>query len=387
MRNCFARSGVQVHDSIELFMPQFRIDEALAEIRMCLETGWLAPGETTRRFERAWCDYTRLRHAHFLNSATSGLILALQILAPKPGHVITTPITFVSTNHAILHAGHVPRFVDVDRHLCLDPDGLLAPGVLTKDTRAVVFVGLGGNTGGLARVADICQSRRIPLVLDGAHMAGTWTNGVHVGHEADASVFSFQCVKNLPTGDSGMICFRDEEHDRTSRMLSWMGIDKSTHDRTEGSGYSWDYDVAFLGNKFHGNAIMAALARVGLRYLERDNARRRILSTAYDQLLPQHIERVPTAAGCTSSRHLYQVLLDHRDEVFAHMKSQGITCGVHYRDNRTFSLYKHFLSLGECARASSCSTRVLSLPLHPKLTDEQVARVCESLTQAVAQVH
>lgn len=112
-------------DAIQLFQPTFRVEECLAQIRECLEVGWTGIGFKTNEFESAWKDYTGLPHAHFLNSATSGLHLALQLLKDKYGwedgdEVITTPLTFVSTNHAILYSNLRPIFADVDEFLCLD---------------------------------------------------------------------------------------------------------------------------------------------------------------------------------------------------------------------------------------------------------------------------
>src|SRR2546426_11645401 len=203
-------------EEIHLFVPTFRIEETLAEIRECLEKGWTGLGYKTLQFEEAWRRYTGLPHAHFLSSATAGLHLALRLLKERHGwadgdEVISTPLTFVSTNHAILHAGLQVVLADVDEYLCLDPASVSER--ISPRTRAVMFVGLGGNTGRLEEIALLCRSRGLSLVLDASHMAGTRWRGRHVGAEADASVFSFQAVKNLPTADSGMICFADSELD------------------------------------------------------------------------------------------------------------------------------------------------------------------------------
>ena len=182
-----------------------------------MSRGWLdGHGVQTNEFEKAWNEYTGLPHAHFLNSATSGLHLALQLLKDKYGwedgdEVITTPLTFVSTNHAILYANLRPVFADVDEYLCLDPQSVAER--ITERTRAIMFVGLGGNTGRLPEMAELADERGLKLVLDAAHMSGTRFRGRHVGSEADVAVFSYQAVKNLPTADAGMICFADADLD------------------------------------------------------------------------------------------------------------------------------------------------------------------------------
>src|SRR5262245_50201992 len=130
-------------EEIHLFVPTFRIEETLAEIRECLEKGWTGLGYKTLQFEDAWRRYTGLPHAHFLNSATAGLHLAVRLLKERRGwadgdEVISTPLTFVSTNHAILYAGLQVVFADVDEHLCLDPASVAER--ISPRTRAVMFV-------------------------------------------------------------------------------------------------------------------------------------------------------------------------------------------------------------------------------------------------------
>jgi dTDP-4-amino-4,6-dideoxygalactose transaminase len=253
-------------------------------------------------------------------------------------------------------------------------------------TRAVMFVGMGGNPGRYAGVRDLCRERGLKLILDAAHMAGTWIGERHAGGDADVAVFSFQAVKNLPTADSGMICFAEARLDEEVRKWSWMGINKDTYIRTlSGGSYKWRYDVEHVGFKYHGNSIMAAMALVGLRYLEPDNSRRRELCARYDARLEgaAGIERVPVAEGCTPSRHLYQVLVDDRDETMVQLNRNEIYPGVHYWDN---TLYPMYASAGsDCPRARRASESLISLPLHLRLTDAAVDRVAGTLRRIVAE--
>jgi len=369
--------------SIQLFVPTFSIDECLAEIRECLEKGWTGLGYKTVELEKAWCEYTGLPHAHFLGSATNGLHLALNIFKEVEGwsdgdEIITTPLTFVSTNHAILYENLRPVFADVDEYLCLDPASILDR--ISPRTRAVMFVGLGGNTGRLTEVQRICDERGIKLILDAAHMAGTRLHDETP--KCDCSVYSFQAVKNLPTADSGMICFAGGEYDAICRKKAWMGINKDTFARTStGGAYRWMYDVEYVGFKYHGNSVMAAIGLVELRYLERNNAYRRQICSWYDQglsALPQ-IERVPVAPGCESARHLYQIQVNNRDELMLALNEAGIHPGVHYRDNRRYRMYAE--ECDTCPVSTRVSERILSLPLHIRLSREDV----DSIVTAVAQ--
>jgi dTDP-4-amino-4,6-dideoxygalactose transaminase len=369
---------------IQLFVPNYRTEECLEEIRECLEKGWTGLGFKTLAFEKEWISYTGLPHAHFVASATAGLHLAIKMLKEKYGwqdgdEVITTPLTFVSTNHAILYEELKPVFADVDQYLCLDPTSLRQR--ITDRTKAVMFVGLGGNTGQLEQVVAICQEHGLKLILDCAHMTGTRVHGKHVGAEGDVSVFSFHSVKNLPTADGGMICFKDQELDQECRKWTWLGINKDTYQRTASdSAYKWRYDVEHVGYKYHGNSIMAALGLVAIKYIDIDNAFRRQISTWYDSLLDKNIERVPVAGNCESSRHLYQVMVDHRDQVLLELNNRKIYPGVHYADNTNYRMYAE--ARGTCPRAHQASERLLSLPLHTKLTYQDVARVAAALNES-----
>lgn len=374
-------------DPIQLFVPTFRIEETLAEIRECLEKGWTGLGFKTVQFEEAWKQHTGLANAHFLNSATSGLHLAVRVLKEEDGwqdgdQIVTSPLTFVSSNHVILYEHLQPIFADVDDFLCLDPSSVEAR--ITPRTRAVMFVGIGGNAGQLEAVADLCRRRSLRLILDASHMAGTRIHGKHVGGEADVSVFSFQAVKNLPTADSGMICFPDSKLDAEARKWTWLGINKDTYARTVGQGaYKWYYDVEHVGFKYHGNSIMAAIALVAIKYMEPDNAYRRQICAWYDEWLESEtrIERVLVAPGCVSSRHLYQVMVDQRDEVMMALNELQIYPGVHYRDNTVYPMYAE--AEGTCPRARRASERLISLPLHMRLGYHDVKRIGDALREIV----
>ncbi|HAL17379.1 MAG TPA: aminotransferase DegT [Anaerolineaceae bacterium] len=375
-------------EPIQLFVPTFRIEETLDEIRVCLEKGWTGLGYKTIEFEEAWRRFTGLPHAHFLSSATAGLHLAVAMLKYEGkwqdgDEIITTPMTFVSTNHAILYERLKPVFADIDDTLCLDPASIESR--ITPKTRAVIFVGLGGNTGKLAEVVKLCRKHKLRLILDAAHMTGTrWKDGTHIGGETDVSVFSFQAVKNLPTADSGMICFADERLDIEARKWTWMGINKDTYARTASQGsYKWYYDVEYEGFKYNGNSIMAAMGLVAIKYVDSDNAYRRQIASWYDSMLADEsrIKRIAMSADCEPSRHLYQVEVEHRDEVMLALNQANIFPGVHYRDNTLYPMYKS--EFGKCPRAHLANERVISLPIHMRLTHEQVVYIAKNLKEIV----
>ena len=385
-------------NKIQVLKPKYRTKEILTEIQECLDTSWTGMGGKAIDFEEKWKDYTDFENAHFLQSATAGLHLALKVFKEKYGwedgdEIITTPLTFVSTNHAIMYENLKPVFADVDDSLCLDPDSILSN--ITDKTRAVMFVGIGGNIGQYERVREICNLQNIPLILDAAHLAGTQTMRVYpqyqamaksqVGWDADVSVFSFQAVKNLPTADSGMICFKEEKYDKLARQLAWLGIDKDTYSRSDDKGsYKWEYKVPNVGFKYHGNSIMASIGLVQLKYLDEDNDYRNQIATWYDELLENinDIKTIPLSWHIhKSSRHLYQILVNEkkRDEIINHLYKNEIYPGVHYVDNTLYPMYS--LYSGTCPRASEYSKQLITLPIHLDITKDDCTKIIETIKE------
>jgi dTDP-4-amino-4,6-dideoxygalactose transaminase len=216
-------------------------------------------------------------------------------------------------------------------------------------------------------------------------MSGTKLSGVHVGKEADAVVYSFQAVKNLPTADAGMICFKEAHMDQIVRKLSWLGINKDTYLRSNDSGrYKWRYSVEYVGYKYHGNSIMAGIGLVQLKYLEQDNQYRNQIAHWYDEGFEPYkdsIRPIPITEGCESSRHLYIIEVDERDEVMNFLNDNEIYPGVHYVDNTTYPMYDY--AVGSCPKAAYMSRHILSLPIHLRLTKPEVEKVIDTVIKAV----
>ena len=218
-------------------------------------------------------------------------------------------------------------------------------------------------------------------------MAGTRLNGKIPGDEADVIVYSFQAVKNCPTGDSGMICFKDAKSDEIVRKKAWLGINKDTYARSvsKDGAYKWMYDVEYVGYKAHGNSVMASLALVSLKYLDADNEYRRKIAKMYDDAFADcpNIELIPIAPNCESSRHLYQILVPNRDELILKLNAAGIYPGVHYRDNTEYRMYEY--ARGTCPYAKYVSDHTLSLPMHVRLTDDDVKYIIDTVKKYVSE--
>lgn len=374
-------------NNINLFVPKFRKDEIFKHMSECFDTGWTGLGFKTIEIEEKWKEHTGFENAHFINSNTSGLHLAIKILKDvnkwkNDDEIITTPLTFVSTNHSIMYEGLTPIFADVDEFLCLNPDSVEKK--ITKKTKAVLYVGIGGNTGQYKKIKKICDKYNLKLILDAAHMAGTYINnsGIteHVGLDSDVTVFSFQSVKNLPTCDSGMICFKNKDFDTLARKLSWLGIDKDTYQRTNDKGtYKWEYDLIDVGYKYHGNSITASMALVGLKYLESDNQERRNICEIYEsEFKKNNIESIKMHPDCIiPSRHLYQIVVENRNKFMELLNLDGIYPGVHYRDNTKYRMYEKYF--GSCPYSHQISEKIISLPLHLNLSNDEIYQVIDKV--------
>ena len=375
---------------INVFKPRFRSKEVLINIKDVLESGWTGIGNKTDVFEKEWEKYTKLKNSLFLNSASAGLHISVEVLKKfyswtDQSEIITTPISFVSTSHSIIYAKLKPVFCDIDSTGTLDPKKIIS--LINNRTKAVIFVGLGGNIGNLKKIKKICEKKKIKLILDAAHMSGTlYNNKRHVGIESDISIFSFQAVKNLPSADAGIINFKDKKLFNLAKKYSWLGIDKNTYLREKKSKNKinmWEYDVPYLGYKYNGNSIMAQIARVSLKYLKSDNDFRRKVSLIYESKLSKNKNLFIIPHNKWSSRHLFSILVNNRSKIIKKLKEKKINPGVHYKSILEFSYYKKksFKKSKDMSISKKFSSSILSLPLHTFLTKKQIYKICDIINK------
>lgn len=372
--------------SIPLFAPVYDVDKCLSNIKECLEKGWTGQGFKTIEFEEAWKKYTEFPHAHLLCTGTAGLNLAIETLKEEynwndDDEVISTPLTFIATNNAILFAKLKVVFADVDNTLCLDPIDIERK--ITRKTKAVLFVGLGGNTGHYEDVVKLCKKYHLKLILDAAHMAGTRLNGKIVGREADAVVYSFHVTKNLSISEGGMLCFKDSKLDDIIRKKSWNGIDRSHSVRSGEKHNKWDYDVRYLADAYNGNSIMASIGLVQLSHLDEENTYRRQIAKWYKKGFADcdKIKLIKVPDNCESAQWLFQIVVDDRDGLMTHLNKNGIGCGIHYPDNTLYKMYAD--SHGLCPNVVYYSNHIVSLPLNLKMIFENVQTVIDTVKRHV----
>lgn len=364
---------------IPIFRPWY--DEAeergVAEV---LRSGWIGLGPKTAEFEKRFAAYIETPYAVAVNSATAALHLALQVLNLSGGEVITTSMTFVSSNHAILYNGAVPVFADIEPDT-LNIDVHSIERNLSNQTRAILVVHYGGHACDMDPILALAQEHHIPVIEDAAHGCGGTYKGRRLGSIGAIGCFSFHAVKNLATGDGGMIAIHDLEFDKKLRRLRWCGIDKDTWNRSEvDQKYSWYYTVQELGFKYHMNDITAAIGLVQLEKLERANARRREIVSYYNERFAdlEWLERPVEKEYTRSALHNYVIKLDRRDELIAHLQARRISAGVHYFPIHLYSMYRKFKA--DVPVTERVWRRLVTLPLYPGMSDADVERVVDVIT-------
>jgi len=358
---------------IPVFKPCYGQEE-LEALREPFESGWVGLGPKTRQFEQRFAQMIGVPYAVGVNSATAALHLALHLCDVKDAQVISTSMTFVSTNHAILYNGGIPVFADVEPDtLNIDPDDVRRK--ITPRTKAIVVVHYGGHSCDMDAILGLAEEHNLMVVEDCAHACGGSYRGRMLGSWGDFGCFSFHAVKNLATGDGGMITTRDQAADARLRKLVWLGISRGTWDRTGRQGYSWEYDVEELGFKCHMNDIIAAVGLVQLDKLERTNARRRELAQRYTRMLDDvdWLETPVEKEYAHSAWHNYVIKVADpadRNPLMEHLKAQGVSTGMHYIPNHLYAMYRPYVT-EPLPVTESVWKRLITLPLFPDLSDEQ----------------
>ncbi|MDD4857768.1 MAG: GNAT family N-acetyltransferase [Candidatus Krumholzibacteria bacterium] len=360
---------------IPLFRPSIS-NEEIEAVTEVLKSGWWGLGPKTAEFEEKFAKYIGVKHAVGLNSGTAALHLALALLDLKRGdEVIVPPITFVSTAHAVVYNGAKPVFADVyEDNLCIDVEDVARK--ITKRTRAILPVHYAGHPCDMDGLRELAKGKRIAIVEDAAHACGAQYKGKKIGSISELTCFSFHAVKNVACGEGGMVTTNNDEWDKWLREMRWLGISKSTWNRTvDEKVYAWFYHVNRLGFKAHLNDIPAAIGIVQLARLDALNARRREVAGIYNRAF-KNIKgvKVPVERkGCKSSWHIYHLKVDKRDDLIKFLKDNDIAPGVHYYPIHLHPYYRS--QRVKLPVAEEVWKRIISLPCFPGITEEEMNKV------------
>ena len=369
-------------------------EEEIAEVEAVLRSGWLGTGPKVAQFEHDFAAYKGLKasQAAAVNSCTAALHVSMVAAGLEPGaEVITTPLTFCATVNAIIHAGLNPVLADIDPVTqCIDPDALEA--VITPRTQGILPVHFGGRACDMDRIMTIAGKHGVVVIEDCAHAIETEYHGRKAGTFGEFGCFSFYVTKNIVTGEGGMILARDKQHISRSKMLALHGMSKDAWHRFSDKGYK-HYQVVEAGFKYNMMDLQAAIGIQQLRRVEAYWKRRQEIWTRYQSAfadLPLDLPAEPEA-GTRHAYHLFTAGVDpaqiriERDVFLDELHRQRIGTGVHYLSIPEHPYYQQRFGWQpeQFPNAMRAGRQTLSLPLSPKLSDDDVDRVI-SATREVA---
>ena len=360
--------GTAIEPVVVPFAAPYLGSEEQQAVLSVVESGWIGTGEVARDTESRFATYLNVPHALLLSSGTAALHLALLGLGVGAGDEVVVPtVTFTATAATVVHAGARPVLVDVEPET-LNIDLESARRALTPRTKALVIVHMSGRMADVRAARKFCDEHGLRLVEDSAHALPAERDGITPGALSDAAAFSFFVTKPLTSAEGGLLVTPHADVEQRCRVLSRHGIDRSTHDRHR-FGRSPHYDVVAAGFKYNLPDILAAVLRCQLARADELHARRAGIQRFQmpHQSWYLFIVRIPA--------HL------KRDELATRLAADGVGTSVHLRPLHQFSYYAdHFPTDPAHVRvADEVYPRLLSLPIFPAMTDEQVAHVVSTV--------
>lgn len=368
-----------MQDRIRLFRPTVGEAEKKA---LCdtIDSRWLGNGPRTIEFEQRFAEFVGAEHAVAVNSATAALHLGLLCAEVEGQEVLTSTMTFVSSTQAILLAGGRPVFCDVEADtLNISVEDMERK--ITPTTRAVVITHYGGQSCDMDAILALAAQHGLSVIEDTAHGAGGTYKDHKLGTMGTMGAYSFQATKNMTTGDGGMLVTADEAVADRVRKLRWCGITAATWERFREDKVQrkWMYDVEEVGWKYEMTDLSAALGLVQLDRLQAGNDRRRQLMGQYREAFADvdGIDMLASRDYAVSACYNAVIQLDEREALHAHLDDAGIDSNVHFYPNHLFRLFRPYTTHLPVAEREW--QRILSIPLHPELTDAEQLRVIDAV--------
>lgn len=395
------------------FSPPDITEEEINEVSEALRSGWITTGPRTKKFEKEIATYLGVDNVVCLNSATAAEELNLRILGIQEGDEVIVPAyTYTATASAAIHCGATVKMVDSQKD-CVEMDYDALEKAITDKTKAIIPVDLGGIPCDYDRIYQIVERKkslftpnnkiqkalgRIAVVADGAHAFGASRKGIKVGNLADFTSFSFHAVKNLTTAEGGASIWKhidgidDAELYHLYQLYSLHGQSKDALAKTKAG--AWEYDIVGPWYKCNMTDIMAAIGLVQLkRYPSLLNRRYEIIKIYNESMNEMGIQTLQHIHDdYYSSVHLYitripNITIEQRNDIITKMAEKGVSTNVHYKPLPMMTGYKNLgFDIKDYPNAYDYFHNEITLPLHTKLTDEDVTYVINTLKEVLTEV-
>ena len=368
-------------------------DDDIESVVKVLKSDYLTCGPTVSKCEEEIAHYVNAKYCTMCANGTAALHIAMLAAGVGPGdEVITTPLTFAASANCALYVGAKVVFADIDKDTYeVDPDDIERK--ITNKTKAIVSVDFTGQTANLDRIIEICKKHNIILIEDGAQSFGTTYKGKKVGSIADVTTFSFHPVKSITCGEGGAVTTNNDEFGKRIALFARHGI---THDEkfmkdTPHEG-PWYYEQIELGYNYRLTDFQAALLLSQLKKIDKFKNRREEIVKKYDDEFSKipEIKLMKYTEGSDTFRHLYiiQLKLDKlnctRREAYDALAAEGIQCQVHYVPVYWFPYYKALgYKKGLCSNVEEVYNGFLTIPLYPKMTDDEVCDVIMAIKKVI----
>ena len=395
------------------FSPPDISDGEINEVIDTLKSGWITTGPKTKELERRLSEFTNTPKTVCLNSATAALELTLRVLGIGEGDEVIVPaMTYTASCSVIYHVGAKAVIVDIaeDSHE-MDYDALA--NAITENTKAVIPVDLAGIPCDYNKIFEVVENKkhlfkanseyqeklgRVAVVADGAHALGSTYKGKEIGSVADFTTFSFHAVKNFTTAEGGSVTwkqnenFDNEELYREYQIYSLHGQTKDALAKTRAG--SWEYDIVIPGYKCNLTDIAASIGLVQLDRYPKLLERREDIISQYNKGFEgtritalSHSSEDYKSCGHLYITHVEGATFEQRGEIITKMAERGISCNVHYKPLPLLTAYKNLgFNIENYPNAYNYYVKEITLPLHTRLSDEDVAVIIENFKEIVEEV-